>query len=62
MASRLNRQWHETHRMPRNATLEERLDWHVQHAANCNCREMPPTIKAQLEARGWTAPSPRSLK
>jgi hypothetical protein len=58
---KLNRSWHLAHRMPRNATLEERLDWHVQHAANCACREMPPSIRKELEARGLIAPTPRSL-
>jgi hypothetical protein len=59
---KINKEWHEAHRLPRNAGLDERLDWHVQHAANCGCREMPATIKAELEARGWTLPSARSLK
>lgn len=59
---KLNRQWHEAHKLPRNATLEQRLDWHLMHAANCGCREMPPTIKRELEARGLTVPTLRSLK
>ncbi len=36
-----NKAWHERHRMPKNAALEQRLDWHLQHAANCGCRDMP---------------------
>lgn len=59
---KINKEWHEAHRMPRNATLEQRLDWHVNHAANCNCREMPPSIRAELEARGLITPSPQSLR
>lgn len=58
---KLNRNWHLAHRLPRNATLQERLDWHVQHAANCACREMPPSIRKELEARGLITPTPRSL-
>lgn len=59
---KLNREWHLEHKMPRNATLEERLHWHLAHAANCECREMPPSIRKELEARGLVVPTLRSLK
>lgn len=59
---KLNREWHLAHKLPRNASLEERLNWHMLHAENCRCREMPDTIRRELEARGWTSPTPRSLK
>ena len=59
---KLNREWHLAHKLPRNASLEERLNWHMLHAENCRCREMPDTIRRELEARGWTTPTPRSLK
>jgi len=58
----INREWHAAHKLDRKATLEERLNWHVKHAANCDCREMPPTIRRELEARGLLEPTPRSLK
>jgi hypothetical protein len=58
----INREWHLAHRMPRNATLEQRLEWHIMHAANCSCREMPESIRRELEARGLVAPTQRSLK
>lgn len=62
MLPKLNREWHLTHKMPRNATLEERLNWHAMHAENCRCREMPDSIRLELEARGWTDPTPCSLR
>jgi len=58
----INREWHLANRMPRTATLEQRLHWHLAHAANCDCREMPPTIRRELENRGLVAPTLRSLK
>ena len=58
----INREWHAIHKLGRRATLEERLNWHAIHAANCGCREMPPTIKRELQARGLLEPTPRSLK
>jgi hypothetical protein len=57
----INREWHEKHRMPPNATLEQRLAWHVMHAANCDCRKMPESIRHELEARGRLAPTKRNL-
>ncbi len=35
--------------MPRNPTLEQRLEWHLMHAANCNCRDMPAGIRKELD-------------
>jgi hypothetical protein len=58
----INREWHEAHRLPRNATLEQRMEWHVMHAANCSCRPMPESIRLELEARGLVAPTERNLK
>lgn len=59
---KINKDWHEAHVMPKNPTLEERLEWHLSHSLNCACRDMPPTIREELEARGLIAPTPRSLK
>lgn len=58
----INREWHALHKLGPKPTLEERLNWHIKHAANCSCRETPPTIKRELEARGLWALTPRSLK
>ena len=59
---KINAAWHLAHKLPRNASLEQRIDWHMMHAENCGCREMPETIRRELEARGWTMPTLRSLK
>ena len=48
----LDREWHQTHRMPKNATLDQRIEWHMAHAANCGCRDMPARIRAEIEKRG----------
>lgn len=42
--------------MPRNPTLEQRLEWHAGHAANCGCREMPDKLREELERRGLIEP------
>jgi hypothetical protein len=35
----LNAEWHAAHKMPRNATPEQRVDWHVAHSEACGCRK-----------------------
>ena len=43
-----NKEWHLAHRMPARATLEQRIAWHIEHAKNCACREMPESIKKEI--------------
>ncbi len=57
----INRRWHEEHKMPPNANMQERIDWHMAHAANCACRPIPPTVLRAMDERGLLAPTPRSL-
>jgi hypothetical protein len=47
----MNAAWHRTHPMPRNATLQQRLRWHLAHSKACACREMPAGIRAAIRAR-----------
>jgi hypothetical protein len=48
----VNKQWHDAHPMPPRATAEQRADWHLEHAAACGCRPIPPTTLALLRERG----------
>jgi hypothetical protein len=57
---RLNAAWHRDHPMPQPATLEQRIRWHLAHARACACREIPPTVKAELRARGIRVPARRT--
>ena len=49
--SKLNKEWHLAHRMPKNATIEERIAWHIEHSKNCNCRPIPDKLKAEIKKR-----------
>lgn len=40
----LNREWHAEHRMPQNANPDERIAWHLAHAAACTCRPIPAGV------------------
>jgi hypothetical protein len=46
----------EHNRMPKNPTAQQRIDWHVAHAANCACRPIPQGLTALMAA----APKQRS--
>jgi hypothetical protein len=58
----INRDWHLTHTMPAKPTVEDRINWHLAHAAACGCREIPESVRKEIEARGLVVPTPRSLK
>ena len=54
--SKLNREWHLGHRMPAKATLEQRLEWHLEHAKNCQCRAITGKIAEEMQKRGIPIP------
>lgn len=49
--NKINKQWHESHRMPVNATIDERIAWHTEHVKHCSCRPMPERLKKEMEKR-----------
>lgn len=57
----MNRIWHDEHRLNPAATLDERVEWHLEHAKLCGCRDMPDNIKQILAERG-IEPPPRPPK
>ncbi len=57
MAGKLNAEWHKANRMPAQATLDQRVRWHLAHAKNCACRTtLPAIILAELKRRGIKPP------
>lgn len=49
---KLNAEWHEAHRMPKNPTLDQRVEWHAEHMAHCACRKPTGMILEELVRRG----------
>jgi len=49
--SKLNKEWHLGHRMPKNATIEDRIAWHLEHSKNCGCRPIPEKLKEEIKKR-----------
>lgn len=39
-----NKEWHEQHKMPKNATFEQQAAWHLEHRKICDCRPIPKKI------------------
>jgi hypothetical protein len=52
----MNAAWHRAHRMPKNATLDRRIAWHVEHARYCGCRPIDGKLKEEMRRRGMEVP------
>lgn len=52
----INAVWHRAHRMPKNPTPAQRVDWHVDHAKHCGCRAMPDSIQRLIAEQQKGAP------
>ncbi|HRI22439.1 MAG TPA: hypothetical protein PLA68_15865 [Panacibacter sp.] len=49
---KLNKEWHMAHAMPKNPSIEQRIQWHLEHLKNCNCRnDIPEKLKAEMRKR-----------
>ena len=46
---KINKEWHEKNPMPKNPMPQQRMEWHIAHAANCSCRPIPDKLKAKIE-------------
>ena len=51
----INKAWHEAHRMPANAKLDQRIAWHLEHREMCGCRPVPASIAKAIDAREQVA-------
>jgi hypothetical protein len=48
---KLDKEWHLANRMPANATLQQRIVWHIEHHKNCSCRPIPEKILAEIKTK-----------
>jgi hypothetical protein len=46
---RLNAPWHQAHKIPKNATIEERIARPSEHAKACGCRPIPSSLSGIIE-------------
>jgi len=53
-----DRFWHEQHRMPAGAKMDQRIAWHLEHTKHCGCRPIPKGVAAAMKERGMAVPAP----
>ena len=49
---KINADWHFKNRMPKKTTLDQRINWHLEHAKNCTCRPLGGKILEEIKKRG----------
>lgn len=49
---KINEEWHLNHKMPKNPTMEQRIEWHLAHAKNCSCRKIEGKLAEEMKKRG----------
>jgi len=48
---KINKEWHEKNKMPKNPTAEQRLKWHLEHQKHCKCRELTKEFLDKLKEK-----------
>jgi len=44
----INKEWHLNNKMPKNPTKTQRLEWHIGHNENCNCRKLTEKLLKEI--------------
>lgn len=52
MSGKINKEWHEQHKMSKNPSMEQRIEWHLDHAKNCSCRKIEGKLAEEMRRRG----------
>jgi hypothetical protein len=53
------RTWHKTHPMPKNPTVQQRIEWHLAHARHCACRPIPAGVAKLIAVAQLKPAAPR---
>ena len=48
---KINKSWHKSHRMEKNASFIQRVNWHKDHKRECYCRPVPPKLLEEMRKR-----------
>lgn len=49
----INKAWHLNNKMPKNATIDQRIVWHLEHLKNCQCiTDVPEKLKEEMKKHG----------
>jgi hypothetical protein len=52
---KMNKEWHLKHPMPKNPTIDQRIEWHLAHQKACACRKIPEKLAEEMKKRGIKA-------
>lgn len=55
----INAPWHAAHVLGQGAAIDDRVAWHLEHARECGCREVPRSVRDELARRGIPEPERR---
>jgi hypothetical protein len=47
----LNKEWHLNHKMPKKATFDQRVQWHLEHQKHCSCAPIPKKLLEEMNKR-----------
>jgi len=47
----MNKEWHAGNKMPPKATLEQRIQWHLEHQQHCSCRGVPKNLAPYIKTK-----------
>jgi hypothetical protein len=47
----MNEQWHKDHVLADGASMERRIEWHLEHHAACGCEEIPAPVQEAIRER-----------
>lgn len=47
----MNVAWHAKNKMPKNPSLDQRVQWHLAHSKNCLCRPLSGKILEEIKKR-----------
>lgn len=49
---KINKAWHAINIIPKNATSDQRIEWHMAHHKHCQCRGIPKKLLSEIKKRG----------
>ena len=52
--SNVNAVWHRANPMPKNAAMDQRIAWHLEHQEHCRCRGIPRKVQEEIDRRART--------
>lgn len=49
---KINKEWHQKNKMPKNPSFDQRVKWHLEHQKHCSCRPISAKLAEEMKKRG----------